>query len=137
MTPKEVYIPVPVEENKPATNPATNNGITERSDEVIFYDETLGWNVGWRKLFTANSSDTLFPEQVKGYSIFENVGGKFRHVTHYLEKKELFVLTKEELKDFAEQARRYTLNNAQHVGVAVYVMGSTDDFFNDWLNTQK
>lgn len=61
--------------------------------------------------------------------------------TYWLEKKEdVFVLTKEELKDFAEQARRYTLNNAQHVaqaGNAVFVMGSTDDFFEDWINTQK
>ena len=90
MTPKEVYIPVPYNENL-------------KSDDL--------------------------------YVAFKPF--KTPRVDFWLEKKELFVLTKEELKDFAEQARRYTLNNAQHVGSAVYVMGSTDDFFDDWINTQK
>lgn len=86
-------------------------------------------------------------------SIFEQFGtfnpiakkfsceSKAIHAVSWLEEKEdVFVLTKEELKDFAEQARRYTINNAQHVaqaGNAVFVMGSTDDFFEDWINTQK
>jgi len=60
--------------------------------------------------------------------------------THWLEKKEGYFLTKEELKDFAEKVRRYFIDNTKHVpqaGNAVYVMGSTDDFFEDWLNTQN
>lgn len=87
-------------------------------------------------------------------SIFEQFGtfnpiakkfsceSKAIHAVSWLEEKEdVFVLTKEELKDFAEQARRYTINNAldcfDQAGNAVFVMGSTDDFFEDWINTQK
>lgn len=126
---KSVFIPVPVEEHKPATNPATNNGIVERSADVIFYDETLGWKVGWRKLFTANSSDPLFPEQVKGYSIFENVGGKYHNVTHYLEKKEdVFVLTKEELQEVWYAAQEIHKDACPNDCVPKYQ--TMDDFLN-------
>lgn len=110
MTPKEVYIPVPVEERLP-----------EKGEQV----------------FLISSREMNLPKRLATYFGGADEKEFKRMADHWLEKKEGYFLTKEELKDFAEKARRYTLNNAQHVGSAVYVMGSTDDFFNDWLNTQK
>lgn len=113
MTPKEVYIPVPVEERLP-----------EKGEQV----------------FLISSREMNLPKRVATYFGGADEKEFKRMADHWLEKKEVFILTKEDLKDFAEKARRYYIDNTKHVpqaGNAVYVMGSTDDFFNDWLNTQK
>ena len=96
MTPKEVYIPVPVEENKPI-------------------------KIGWHFIY----SDNFPPIGGTYYS-----GEGFRSdVTHYLEKKEGYFLTKEELEKVFNAARSID-------GVSKdYGYDYTD--FNDWINTLK
>lgn len=117
MKQQSVFVPVPVEERLPDVDCTVD----------VMYEDEVGIDTC---VFTVVYS------KEKG---FFDPNGNYNctGITHWLEKKEeVFVMTKEELRDFAEQARRYTLNNAQHVGSAVYVMGSTDDFLDDFLNQQ-
>ena len=106
MTPKEVYIPVPVEERLP-----------EKGEQV----------------FLISSREMNLPKRLATYFGGADEKEFKRMADHWLEKKEGYFLTKEELEKVFKDAWYLGAKSAFERESSEERYANTD--FNDWINT--